>query len=88
MDKLVAADVDAHVGDAAAGGLGEKDQIAGLHIARRYRLSGVSLGGAGMAEIDAEVGEDIPGEAGTVKPSGRGTAIDVGASQILLLFDR
>src|SRR5699024_9217337 len=80
VDKLVAPDINAHVGGplAAGAGLFEQHQIAGLQLTHGDGGAVVQLVGGGAVEGDAELGIDIGGEAGAVKAAGAAAAVHIG----------
>ena len=88
MDKITAADVKAYVGAGfavAAGGVAEKNQIAGLKIIAGYVCTGgVPLGCGGVGQAVAVQTKHIHGKAGTVKALGGSAAIDIPGAYVLL----
>ena len=83
VDELVAADVDAHMGGHRAVIL-EEHQVAGLQLAAGYGRTIAQLAGSAVGQLDAQLREDVHGEAGAVKAAGGGAAVYVGNAQILL----
>ena len=85
MDKLVPADVDAHMGGPlAAVAIVEEHQVAGLELALGDGGSVVHLGGGRAVDRIAEVLTHIGHKAGAVKAAGAGAAVDIGIAHILL----
>ena len=80
VDELTAAQIDAHVADAAEGI--EKYQITGLPLLGGDRCGGVILVAGPVGQGVAELGEHSHGEAGAVSTGIAGAAVDIGRSQI------
>ena len=75
VDKLVVADVKAHMGGAGAGVTLFKDnQVAWLEFTHGDGGAVVQLAGAGAIQAVAELLIHIAGKAGAVKAAGRGAA--------------
>src|SRR3954447_20655429 len=77
VDDLVAADVDALVGEAV-----EEDEVAGLELAARDRSSVAVLRGGVVRQRDPELRVDVHDEARAVEAGRRRTSPDVGDAEV------
>lgn len=84
MDKLIVADVQAHVGGPLAGiALLEDDDITGLQLISGDGRAVVQLVGGGAVELIAELFVHVAGKAGAVEAAGGGPAIYIAVTQEL-----
>ena len=86
MDELPAADVDAHMGNAAGICIREEHDVTGLEIGLFNESALTVLIGGGAVRGEAQLLQNVVHEAGAVKTAGGGAAVNVGRAQILLRF--
>ena len=81
MDKSTVADVHSNMGDAAAVGVSEEDQVAGLQFTLGDCLSGIILFLGGSRKFDyRRLAKDIACESRTVETGTRCPAHNIGRS--------
>jgi len=71
VDKIAVAGVDADVGDAAAVGVLEEDQVAGGQVGFVYGFAVVELVACGAWQLYSAGAENVADEAGTVEARAR-----------------
>ena len=88
MDELTIPGVNTGVGNAAAAGACEQDDVAHLQGSLVHLCSGAGLGGRSAANGNAEGAVNIINKAGAVKAAGGSTAVNIGTSQVALGFGK
>lgn len=86
MDELAAANVNAHMGNAAGICTGKENDVAGLQAVLVHVGALAVLVGGGAVGGEAQLFQNIVHEAGAVEAAGRSAAVNVGGTQILLGF--
>ena len=89
VDELTVAHIDARMGAGLTertAGIAEEHQIAGHHlrVGDLGAVTALPLAGGGMRQGVDELTVHMHGETRTVKPLGRGTAVNITSSQELL----
>ena len=88
VDELTIPGVNTGVGNAAAAGACEQDDVAHLQGSLVHLRSGAGLGGRGAANGNTEGAVNIINKAGAVKAAGGSAAVNIGTSQVALGFGK